>query len=244
MARIAAFLYGLAAYAVFFLTFLYAVGFVGNVFVPKAIDTSGQPFSLMSLAVDALLLGLFAIQHSVMARQGFKEAWTKLVPKPVERSTYVLLTSLCLIFLYWQWRPIAGNVWDLENAAGQMLLKGFFWLGWLLVLISTFMINHFDLFGLRQVYVYLMRREYVPIGFRSPALYKYLRHPIMLGFLIAFWATPRMSWGRLLFAVATTGYILLAVQLEERDLIRIHGDAYKQYRQRTSMLLPMPPKRN
>jgi methanethiol S-methyltransferase len=242
MGRFAAMLYGVVAYAVFFATFLYAVGFVGNVFVPKAIDTNARPFSVVSLVVDALLLGLFATQHSVMARQGFKEVWTKLVPKPVERSTYVLLSSLCLVLVYWQWRAMLGNVWDVENPEAQRVLMGLFWLGWLQVLASTFMINHFDLFGLRQVYLYMNGREYTPIGFKTPMLYKYLRHPVMLGFLIAFWATPRMTVGHLLFAVATTSYVLVAIQLEERDLIRHHGDTYKQYRGRTSMLLPMPPK--
>lgn len=238
MLRGLAFLYGLVCYLVFLGSFLYAIGFVGDFLVPKTIDSGMTTSTGAALVIDVLLLGLFAVQHSVMARKGFKDWWTKIVPRPVERSTYVLFTSLVLILLYWQWRPLDTIIWSVEEGWAWGLLWAIFWLGWLLVLFSTFLIDHFDLFGLRQVWVYLNGEEYEPPSFQTPGPYKYVRHPLLLGFLLAFWAIPVMSLGHLLFAVLTTVYTFLGIALEERDLVKQFGDTYRQYRRRTPMLIP------
>jgi protein-S-isoprenylcysteine O-methyltransferase Ste14 len=236
----AAVLHGAAAYLVFVGTFLYAIAFVGNLPVPKTID-SGEAGPLgLAVIVDVLLLGLFAIQHTVMARPWFKRAWTRLVPKPVERATYVLFASVVLLVLYWQWRPIPATIWSVTDPTGAAVLQAVCWAGWGLALLSTFLINHFELVGLRQVYARLRGRELPPPTFRTPSLYRWVRHPLYLGFLFAFWATPQMTAGHLLFAAMTTGYILVAIQFEERDLIATFGDQYRRYRRQVSMLFPWP----
>lgn len=238
MGRIAAFLYGIIAYLIFLVTFLYAIGFVGNFFVPKSIDSGAGALSVEALGIDAFLLGLFAIQHSVMARQWFKRAWTKLIPQAIERSTYVVLASLCLDLLYWQWRPMTAAVWDVQAPSGQLVLNALFFVGWGILLFSTWLIDHFELFGVSQVYHYAKGVKLEPPAFKTPSLYKFVRHPLYLGFLIAFWSTSHMTVGHLFFSIMTTAYILLAIQIEEHDLITFFGDAYRQYRQRTPMLVP------
>lgn len=238
MGRILVLLYGTVSYVFFLVSFLYAIGFLGNLVVPKTVDGPGQAPLTEALLINTLLLGLFAVQHSVMARKGFKQWWTKFVPESIERSTYVLFTSLALLLLYWQWRPLPEPLWSIGNPTAAAVMQGVFALGWLTVLLATFMINHFHLFGLFQVWEYFQGREPVPLAFRTVGFYNYVRHPIQLGFLIAFWATPTMTVGHLLFAAATTGYIFIGLHFEERDLVKQFGDTYTGYRQQVSMLIP------
>ena len=235
----AAFIYGAAAYAVFLASFVYAMGFVGNVGVPKSIDSGSSGDMLQAFLVDLALLGLFAVQHSVMARPAFKAWWTRIVPPAIERSTFVLASSLLLGLLFWQWQPLPQQVWS-ATGVPRAGLQGLYWCGWLIVLGSTFMINHFDLFGLRQVYLRLRNEPYRPLPFVAVAFYRFVRHPIMLGFLVAFWSAADMTVGRLVFAVATTGYIFTGIWLEERDLRRAHGEAYERYQRETPMIVPAP----
>ncbi len=233
-------LYGTLAYAVFFLTFLYAIGFVGCVGVPKCVDGAATTPLAQALVIDALLLAAFAVQHSIMARRWFKQWWTKIVPVAAERSTYVLIASLLLDLLFWQWRPIPGTVWNVQSAAGRDVLWVLFAFGWLFLLTGTFMIDHFDLFGLRQVWLNFRGRKYTHPPFVTRMYYRYSRNPLMLGFIIAFWAAPTMGAARFAFAVATTAYILIGVMLEERDHAYYLGSAYSEYKARTPMLVGIP----
>ena len=235
--RLSIFIYGVLSYAVFFGTYLYAIGFVGNLWVPKSMDSVREVPFLTALLIDLGLLGLFAVQHSVMARPAFKRWWTRIVPEAAERSTYVLLSSLALIAMFVYWQPLGGAVWSVTSPVAKAVLYGAFAFGWALVLVSTFLINHFDLFGLRQVWLELLGKPYRPLQFGTPLFYRYVRHPLYLGWFFAFWATPTMTVTHLVFAIATTAYILIAIQLEERDLVDAHPE-YEDYRRRVPMLVP------
>ena len=238
--RIILFIYGIVSYVLGSASLLYLICFVSNIVVPKTIDSTPVGALAPAVLVDLILVALFAFQHSIMARPGFKERWTRIVPKPAERSTYVLITGLVLALLFWQWQPIPGVVWNVENAVGKGLLQGLFWLGWGILFASTFMINHFDLFGLRQVYLRLKAEPYRPVPFVEVALYRFVRHPIMLGVLIGFWATPYMSMGHLLFAAASTVYVFIGIALEEHDTRQALGETYERYRRETPMIVPLP----
>ncbi len=238
--RITAFVYGVVSYLVFFATFLYAIGFLGNFLVPKSIDSDPQVPFLLALAINLTLLALFAVQHSVMARPWFKEAWTRFVPTPVERSTYVLFSSAALLLLFWKWQPMGGVIWEVNSAYGQLMLEASYLTGVLIVLVTTFLLNHFDLFGLRQVWLYLLGRPYTPLTFRTPGPYRIVRHPLYVGWLLMFWSAPLMTSAHLVFALATTAYILIAIQFEERDLVRSHQE-YAEYRRQVPMIIPIIP---
>jgi protein-S-isoprenylcysteine O-methyltransferase Ste14 len=242
MKRLLIFVYGVICYAVFFATFLYAIGFIGNLWVPKSIDSAREVPLTTALLTNLALLALFAVQHSVMARPAFKRRWTRIVPESAERSTYTLLSSLALIILFACWQPMGGLVWDVTSPIGQALLYGAYAFGWGLLLLSTFLINHFDLFGLRQVWLQLFDKPYQTVPFRTPWLYRYVRHPLYVGWLFTFWATPTMTVAHLVFALGTSAYILVAIQLEERDLIAGHPE-YEGYRRRVPMLVPFMKRR-
>ncbi len=242
MKRTLVFLFGVLTYAIFFATFLYQIGFVGGVVVPKGINDGTVVSATTAVVINLALLSLFAIQHTIMARLVFKRWWTTIVPEAVERSVFVLLTSLILLLMNWQWSPLPESVWHVQGSAGRTALHAVSLAGWGLVLYATFLINHFDLFGLRQVWLYFKGREYTEVKFKVSVLYSCVRHPIMLGFIIAFWATPDMTQGHLLFAAVTTAYILVGIRIEERTLLAMHGEEYERYRHRVSMIVPMPPK--
>lgn len=237
-------LYGVIAYFAFFGTILYAIGFVGNLIVPKTIDGIPEVSLIQAILLDALLLLLFALQHSIMARPAFKSWWTKIIPDVMERSTFVLLASLCLMLMMWQWQPIGGVIWSVKNEMARIILIAVSLLGWSIVFISTFLINHFDLFGLRQTWFYVRGKQYEPLKFRIPLFYRFVRHPLYLGFLIAFWSTPEMTVTHLFFAVITTGYILTAITFEEKDLITLFGEKYQNYKSWVPKLIPFTKRNN
>lgn len=243
MGKSIAVIYGLGAYAISVITFLYTIGFVGNLFVPKSVDSFAQDTLGEALLIDCGLFLLFALQHSLMARRWFKAWWTRLAPQPIERSTYVLVSGLLLLFLFWQWRPVPAVVWELEYPPAQRMLEVLFWLGWVIALHSIFLIDHRDFFGVRQVWLYACGKPYDPVKFKMPDLYRYVRHPLMLGLLMAFWATPVMTLGHFVFAAVFTVYILIGIRLEERDLQELYGEAYREYRRRVPMLIPLPRKK-
>jgi protein-S-isoprenylcysteine O-methyltransferase Ste14 len=238
MKRTTVFAYGVKCYITFLTAFLYAIGFLGNFGVPKSIDSGAEGSRLMALLIDGCLLAAFALQHSIMARPWFKRVWTRVVPVPAERSTYVLFSSLAMLLMFWQWRPIGITIWMVQPGLAANFILALYGLGLGIVLLSTFLINHFDLFGLRQVWLYLMGREYTHLEFRTPFFYRYVRHPLYVGWLLTFWSTPVMTVAHLFFAVMTTAYILIAIRFEERDLVDAHGDKYRRYRQEVPMIVP------
>jgi methanethiol S-methyltransferase len=241
MSRFMAMIYGIVVYLLFLATFVYAICFVGNIIVPKTIDSGPVGPLTEALVINIALLGIFAVQHSVMARRGFKKWWTRIVPEVIERSTYVLCATAALALLCWQWRPIPDPIiWTVQDPGAVAVLHAIFWFGWALLLLSTFLLNHFELFGLRQVLARLMGWKLPEPQFRTPFLYKRIRHPLYLGFLLGFWATPTMTMGHLLFALATTGYIFIGIFFEERDLVHMFGDQYRRYRRQVGMLIPLP----
>jgi protein-S-isoprenylcysteine O-methyltransferase Ste14 len=236
--RVAVFLYGVVSYAVFFLTFIYAIGFIGNLYVPRSLDSAVRISFWPALLINVALLGVFAVQHSVMARPAFKRVLTRYIPEPAERSTFVLCSSLALIALFALWQPIGGVLWNITDSAAKNVINLVYGFGFALVLVATFLINHFDLFGLRQVWLYLLGKPYTHLEFRTPLFYRYVRHPLYVGWFIAFWATPTMTGAHLLFAVMTSTYILMAIRWEERDLIMVHGAKYENYRNQVPKLVP------
>jgi methanethiol S-methyltransferase len=239
--RIAFFLFGLFCHGMFLVVFLYMAGFVGNLVVPKTIDSpAGDTPPWIAAGIDLLLLGLFALPHSVMARPAFKRWWTRYVPQPIERSVYVLVANLSVVLLLWQWRPLVAVVWDVQHPLWRTIVYGLFAAGWLLVPVASLMIDHFDLFGSRQVWLALRQKEYTMLSFRAPMLYRLVRHPLYLGWIMAFWATPTMSVGHLLFAAFLTTYMLVAIPIEERDLVNLYGEQYERYRRRVPALVPRP----
>jgi protein-S-isoprenylcysteine O-methyltransferase Ste14 len=240
MTRTLFLVYGLLAYLLFFVAFVYAIGFVAGVGVPKGVNDGTIVLVSRAILIDLLLLSLFAVQHNVMARPRFKEWWTRFVPRPIERATFVAASSLLLLLLYWQWRPLPEIVWQVDNIVGRGVLWALYFLGWAIVLYSSFVIDHFELFGLKQVWLHLRGQESATAPFSERSLYRWVRHPLMFGFILAFWSAPTMTLGRLLFAVVTTVWILIAIQIEERDLESFLGAPYRHYRQRTPMLLPWP----
>ncbi len=244
MSRFLALVYGVAVYLLFAATFLYLVGFIAGVPGLKTVDSGAAGGAWLATLVDLPLLALFGVQHSVMARRGFKEWWTKIVPHPVERSTYVLATNLVIALFIWQWRPIPGLIWSVDDRIAQYLLLGLAGIGWGTALLATFLINHFELFGLQQVFNHWRGRSVEPPSFSTPMLYRFVRHPLYLGFILGFWATPYMSVGHLMFAIVMTGYIFIGIFFEERDLVARFGDEYRRYRQRVPMILPFPARRD
>ena len=244
MKKIFSLFYGLVCYLAFFGTILYAIGFVGNLIVPKTIDGEPQVPLLTAILINASLLLLFALQHSIMARPAFKTWWTSIIPDHLERSTFVLLASLCLMLLMWQWQPIGGVIWSIENETVRNILLVVYLAGWAIVFTATFLINHFDLFGLRQVWLYFRGKPYTHLPFRVPLFYRFVRHPLYFGFLIAFWSAPVMTIAHLLFAVLTTGYIFTAIQLEEKDLMHVYGEKYRHYKKWVPMIIPFIKRKN